>query len=159
MNSLELLNLTLHFLIIYRLIFESSDNHTATMARPSITLYLDVVSPFAYIAYHLARVRFASLSSDLPAKQTPTERSSLQSMRHHLRPNLSRRCDEGIPGSCQRLHVVCTQSAKRSASSIATTRHPSRSRIRTNGSTWSVCAGPSSSLSQWLRACLAISRL
>jgi hypothetical protein len=28
------------------------------MARPKITLYVDTVSPFAYLAYYILRVRY-----------------------------------------------------------------------------------------------------
>jgi hypothetical protein len=31
-------------------------NEPVTMAQPKLTLYLDVVSPFAYLAYYATRV-------------------------------------------------------------------------------------------------------
>jgi hypothetical protein len=37
------------------------------MPRPSITLYLDTVSPFSYIVYYILRVSLPSFLEPLPA--------------------------------------------------------------------------------------------
>jgi len=50
-------------------IIELTDPTENTMASPKITLYFDIVSPFAYIAFHVLRVSRFSKTEVLDSHQ------------------------------------------------------------------------------------------
>lgn len=72
------------------------------MTTPSITLYLDIVSPFSYVAFHVLRVRNSLLgipgSINRPCTKLNMIKafSRFRSMQHHLCSHLPGRIDERL---------------------------------------------------------------
>lgn len=69
------------------------------MAAPKITLYIDVVSPFAYIAFHVLRVGFVGMAGcvgRLLLTAAASELADVCQVQRHLRAHLSWWADEDM---------------------------------------------------------------